>query len=109
MNSLADKQIADEITISIHFVDGDTFVQPIPVEDAEIVQDFMDWFACPGKDLVWSWHVDQAQQIYMMHHSKIMAVDIQGYIEPEGRKTRWYERLLDKWRARKLYGKVGKG
>lgn len=85
-----------EIMVTIHFLDGDTFIQPFPVDYADRVQCFMDWFRKPKKDKVWAWHVLDTGQIHMFHHEKIMAVDIDGYIEPDGRKSRWYERLIDK-------------
>jgi len=96
------QSVADEITISVHMVSGDVFVQPIPIEQADDVQDFMNWFRNPGKDKVWAWHVIREQTIHMLHHDKIMAVDIEGYIEPDGRVSRWYERLFDRLRARWL-------
>ncbi|MGG1598039.1 hypothetical protein [Paenibacillus naphthalenovorans] len=92
-----------EIVVTIHFVDGDSFVQPLTIEDADAVQDFMNWFRNPGRDKVWAWHVVEHRQIHMMHHDKIMAVDIDGFIEPEGRPSRWYERFFDKikiWRIK---------
>jgi hypothetical protein len=62
----------------------------------------MDWFRNPGKHKIWAWHVVAEQTIHMLNHEHIMAVGIDGYIEPAGRSSRWYERLFDRLRARWL-------
>lgn len=87
------------IVITIHLVNGESFVRSLPLEHAEDVQDFMDWYRRPGKVKVWAWHVPTAAQIHMLHHDHILAVDIDGYIEPDGRPSRWYERIADRMRA----------
>jgi len=103
MNDLLERRsVRDEITITIHFVDGNLFVQPLPIDQADAVQEFMDWFRDPGKHKVWAWHVVAEQKIHMLNHAHIMGVDIEGYIEPEGRPSRWYERLADRIRLRWL-------
>jgi hypothetical protein len=103
MNNLLERRsVGNEITISVHFVSGDTFVQPLPIDQADAVQEFMDWFRNPGKHKVWAWHVVAEQAVHMLHHDKIIAVDIEGYIEPDGRSSRWYERLIDRIRLRRL-------
>lgn len=91
--------VASEITISVHMASGDVFVQPIPIDQYDLVQEFMDWYRHPGKDRVWEWHVVSEQSLHMIKHDLIMAIDIEGYIEPEGRSSRWYERILDRIRA----------
>lgn len=90
--------VLEEIVITIHFVDGDMFKQPFPIDFADRVQNFMDWFRNPGRNRTWAWHVIQSSQIHMFRHEHIMAVDIDGYIEPAGRPSRWYELILDRFR-----------
>lgn len=103
MNGLLERRsVQEEITITVHFVDGDSFVQPLPIDYADAVQEFMDWFRAPGKDKVWAWHVVAEQKIHLFNHAHIMAVDIEGYIEPEGRPSHWFERLVDWFRARRF-------
>ncbi|MBN2980119.1 hypothetical protein [Cohnella algarum] len=96
------KPVNQEITLRVHFVGGESFTQYLSVDDAEVIQNFMDWFRRPGKDQVWAWHVVHDAEIHMMHHRHIIAVDIEGYVEPEGRPSRWYERWLDRLRMRWL-------
>ncbi|MFC4305795.1 hypothetical protein [Cohnella boryungensis] len=92
------------ITLKIHMVDGSTFVQELPVDDADGVQEFLDWFRQPGRNKVWTWQVPSSVSLHALHHPHIMAVDVDGYVEPDGRTSRWYERLLDRislwWRFR---------
>lgn len=98
------RRAPNEIIVRIAFVDGSEFVQPFPIDYADAVQDFMDWFREPGRIKVWSWHSPAASAFHMFHHRNIIAVDIEGYIEPEGRDSRWYERFIDRlvlWRLRK--------
>ncbi len=91
--------IAEKIMITVHFISGDMLVQPIPVDQADYVQEFMDWYRNPGKTKVWAWHCFNDRSIHMFCHAQIAAVDIEGYIEPEGRASRWYERLIDRFRT----------
>ncbi|WP_226000907.1 hypothetical protein [Paenibacillus sp. BJ-4] len=100
MNGLidAESQEIHEIEIKVHFVDGDTFSQHLPFEYTEAVQDFLDWFRKPGRQKVFTFFTPATRDIHALHHSKIMAVDVSGYIEPDGRESRWYERLIDRFR-----------
>lgn len=91
-----------EINITIRFVDGDVFVQPIPIDNADSVQEFLDWFRKPGKSKIWSWHVPTHSIIHMLNHDHIMGVDVEGYLEPDGRESKWYEKLIDRIRVRRL-------
>jgi hypothetical protein len=104
MNEVKDQPeaITSEILIKVHFTDGDTFHQPFPVDWADSVQEFMDWFRRPGKRKTWAWHVITDGHIHMFRHEHIMAVDIEGYWEPDGRRSRWYERWMDKLRAKMI-------
>ena len=97
------RPVADVITISVRMVSGDVFVQPVPVDEADVVQEFMGWFRKPGKIRVWAWHAIEEQTIHLLRHDQIAAVDVEGYIEPAGRSSRWYECLVDRlcaWRLR---------
>jgi hypothetical protein len=94
----AHRPIAAEITLSIHMVDGSTFMQELSIDDADGAQAFLDWFRQPGKCKVWTWQAPTCSMLHSLHHAHITAVDIEGYIEPEGRETRWYERLVDRLR-----------
>jgi len=95
---------ATVITLHIHMIDGSTFVQDLPVDDADGAQDFLNWFRQPGRNKVWTWQVPSDASLHALHHPHIMAVDVEGYVEPDGRTSRWYERLLDRlmlwWRFR---------
>ncbi|MFC6545446.1 hypothetical protein [Cohnella cellulosilytica] len=48
---------ATVITLNIHMIDGTTFVQDLPVDDADGAQDFLNWFRQPGRIKVWTWQV----------------------------------------------------
>lgn len=96
------KPVSDEITITINFSDGSQFLQPLPLDESDTAQDFMNWFNDPGKNKVFSLHNVTESKINMFHHAHITSVDIEGYIEPEGRSSRWYERLIDRLRVRRL-------
>jgi len=87
----------ENVLVVIHMVSGETFTQPIPLDNVDIVQDFMDWYRSPGKEKIWAWHCIKERSIHMLRHDKIGAVDIEGYIEPDGRPSRWYERLIDRF------------
>lgn len=89
-----------EIIITIHFMNGEIFTQPLSIDDAEGAQMFMEWYRNPGKIKVWSWQNQLNSTTRMMHHNHIHAVDIEGYQELEGHKSRWYERVIDWLRAR---------
>jgi hypothetical protein len=101
-----------EITIYIHMTDGNTFVQPLPIDHADGVQDFMDWLRNPGKIKVWSWQVPTAGNIHLLHHCHIVSVDVEGFIEPEGRPSRWYEwawdRITSKIKIRRVLKRYAK-
>jgi hypothetical protein len=84
------------ITLNIHMVDGSTFVQELSVDDADGAQGFMDWLRQPGRIKVWTWQVLGDASLHVLHHRHIMAVDVDGYVEPDGRASRWYERKMDR-------------
>lgn len=103
MNDLVDRlpvQQDEKAQITFHMVSGDIFNQTI--DDLDHAQSFMDWYRNPGKCKVWAWHCVADSEIHLFKHDQIMAVDIEGYIEPEGRSSRWYERFFDRIRARWL-------
>lgn len=89
----------EEVLVVIHMASGETFTQPIPLDDLDYVQEFMDWYRNPGKEKVWAWHCLNTRSIHLFQFDQIAAVDIEGYIEPDGRPSRWYERLVDRFRA----------
>lgn len=102
MNGLNDKQLAEEIVITIHLVCGEVITQPCTIEETDSVQDFINWFRDPGKDKVYTWWSQEHSTL--IAHSNISAIFVDGYYEPMGEESKWYHKLLDKWRARKLYG-----
>ncbi|WP_213413571.1 hypothetical protein [Xylanibacillus composti] len=93
--------LSDRIMITIHMISGDVFEQPLPYEMADGVQDFLDWYRDPGKERIWTWHVPSQMSVHAFHHAHIVAVDVDGYIEPDGRNSRWWERLWEKWLVRR--------
>jgi uncharacterized Fe-S cluster-containing radical SAM superfamily enzyme len=101
MNGLKDKPLSrkDEIVVTIHFVDGDVLIQPLPIDHADGVQKFIDWYRKPGQGKVWTWQTPSEQKLRLIHHHHIECVAIDGYIEPNGRSSRWYERIHDKIRS----------
>lgn len=100
------RSTGDEITISIHFSSGERFDQPMPIDCADGVQEFMDWFRHPKGCKVYTFYSISNQQVHMFHHNQIIAVDIDGYIEPEGRKSRWYVLLLDRLRSKLMNWRI---
>jgi hypothetical protein len=102
MNEVQQIAKTNEIMIYVHTTTGDIYRQPFPVDDADKVQRFMDWVRRPGKHKAWSWHTGETGEIHMFLHNHIMAVDIEGYWEPDGRRSRWYERWMDKLRVKMI-------
>lgn len=94
------KPISDIITVTIYLVSGDMLTQSFLIEEADNVQMFIDWYHKPGRQKTFSFHHIASQTVRVIHHDKITMVDIDGYIEPEGRSSRWYERLIDSIRIR---------
>lgn len=90
------KAVNDEILITIHFANDTIYEQPVPVDRADDVQEFMDWYRDPKKVKTWAWHITGSSTIHLIRHEHIVAVDIHGYIEPDGRTTNRWQRLLDK-------------
>ncbi|RJX40875.1 hypothetical protein D3P09_02295 [Paenibacillus pinisoli] len=91
------RPISNAITLSIHLADGSIFVQELSVEESEGAQSFLEWYRKPGRAKVWTWQVPSESTLHALHHSHIIGVDMEGYIEPEGRSSKWYERILDRW------------
>lgn len=85
------------IVLNIHMIDGNTYLQELSVDDADGAQDFLDWFRNPGRNKVWTWQVPSCATLHALHHRHIMAVDVEGYVEPDGRPSRWYVRMLDRF------------
>lgn len=85
-----------EILVNVQFSNGNEYNQPLEI-DSDGAQEFMDWFRNPKGGPVWSWQVPSCQRIHMFHRIHIAAVDVSGYIEPEFNKTKWYEKLFDKF------------
>ncbi|PPQ49110.1 hypothetical protein C5G87_06970 [Paenibacillus peoriae] len=97
MNSLLTKA-EEKITLSIHMVNGETFVNRFPVDDCEVVEVFLAWYRSPRWTKVFTFHKVYDAEIYSIHHRNIALVRVEGYIEPDGRGSRWYERLIDRFR-----------
>lgn len=111
MNDLIEtpqKQV-DEISIRMVMQAGDDFIQTLALEDLEGVQNLMDWFRDPKQGPVWSWLVPSARKIHMLHRIHIMGIDIDGYVEPDNNKVRWYHTTIDRlkvwWISRNTYSK----
>lgn len=103
MNDLREQpRRTDEITIRFVFSNGDDFVQPLSMDEADGVQDLIDWFRDSKSVPIWTWRVPSAQMSHMLNKAHIMAIDIDGYIEPEGEPSKWYQRLIDKTRTKWL-------
>lgn len=104
MNDILDHQEQQtyEINIRFVFVNGDTFEQPLSIDEADGVQDLIDWFRDPKAIPVWTWKVPSMQKSHMLHKTHIMSIDVDGYIEPDGRESRWFERLVDRIRVMML-------
>lgn len=111
MNGLENRATAEEgeLLLIIHFVDGDSLEQSVTVEEAEVVQGFIEWFRSPGRYPVHSLHFPLEGKIKLLRHSNITAVEIEGYIEPEGRDSRWYERMLHKYKAWRVSRALSRG
>ena len=111
MNELVEQpiQYTEEISIRIVMSAGDDFIQPLSIEDLEGAQNLMDWFRNPKGSPVWTWQVPSERKAHMLHRIHIMGIDIDGYIEPDNNKVRWYHRKIDRFRvwlmARKVYEK----
>jgi hypothetical protein len=98
VNDLIERPTTQEhdINIRITFVNGDVFEQPLTMNEMDGVQDLMDWFRDTKGTPVWTWHVPSISELHMLNRAHIMGIDIDGYIEPDGKDSRWYERLADK-------------
>lgn len=86
-----------EVIINVHFTNGDLFSQP--VDKYSDAQEFIDWYRKPGRDTLYEFHCVSDNQIHLLRHEKITAVDVDGYIEPSGRSSRWYEKIVNKFRV----------
>lgn len=95
--------IADDITVCVHLTGGQVYEQSFTIDEADHVQTLIDWLRKPGRENTITIEHTASRTLHILHHDKIAVVDITGYIEPAGRASRWYERLIDRWRARK-YG-----
>lgn len=100
----------DDIVIRFVFVNGDLFEQPLPYSHLNGVEDLMAWFRNPKGSPTWTWLVPSCQKIHMLHRIHIMCIDIDGYIEPDEGKSKWYHRIVDKTRvwlmSRKVYSQT---
>jgi hypothetical protein len=100
INTREGRPVVDNVILIIHFVDGTTLEQPVPIDQEEDINQFMNWLRKPGRNRVYEWHTVNEQHIHMIRYDAIQSVEIEGYIEPEGRPSRWYERVIDwiRWR-----------
>ena len=105
MNDLLDSSMpitdAKEIVITMHMTNGENFVQHLPIDCADGAEDLLKWFRNPKKftDKTWAWKCLNDKTIHIFHHSHVVAIDIEGFIEPDGRYAKWYERAVDKIRS----------
>jgi hypothetical protein len=96
---------ADELTIEFHFVDGEKFTQHLPIDDADAAQDVMEWFNDPKGSPAWTWKHPHECKIQMIPRAKITFIQIQGFIDLEGKESKWYQRIMDKIRTKLLMKK----
>ncbi|MEC4566757.1 hypothetical protein L8C07_12445 [Paenibacillus sp. CMAA1739] len=97
MNDLSIEK-AEEITVSIHLVNREIFEYYYPADELENVEVFLSWYKKPGRDKVFTIHTPHLKEIRSLNHENIVFVSVDGYIEPYGRESRWYERLIDRFR-----------
>ena len=105
MNSLVD-QPTDEITIRFIFVGEESFIQTLPIDESDGVQDLLDWYRDNKAVPIWTWSVPSVQKVHMLNKAHIIGIDIDGYIEPEGKDSKWYEKLLDKIKTKWMMQKI---
>ena len=112
MNELIEQPTkqTEEISIRIVMSAGEDFIQPLSIEDLEGAQNLMNWFRNPKQGPVWTWQVPSVRKAHMLHRIHIMGIDIDGYIEPDDNKVRWYHRMVDRFRvwlmSRKVYSQT---
>lgn len=88
----------EEITVSIHLVNREIFEYYCPADELENVEVFLSWYKNPGRDKVFTIHIPHLKEIRSLNHENIVFVSVDGYIEPDGRESRWYECLIDRFR-----------
>ncbi|WP_068505730.1 hypothetical protein [Paenibacillus kribbensis] len=91
-------ETTEEITLSIHLVNGEIFEYYFPIDESENVEVFLSWYKKPGRDKVFTVHTPHLKEIRSFCHSNIAFVAVDGYIEPNGRESKWHERLIDRFR-----------
>lgn len=100
MNSIYEQpQTSGEIEIHIRMTNGEIHIQPLPLDYADGADDLMNWFRDPKAGPVWTWHCLSGCKLTAIARSSISAIDIYGYIEPEGNKVKWYQKIADKVRV----------
>lgn len=97
MNGLSTKA-EDKITLSIHLVNGGIFEYYFPMDESKNLEVFLSWYKKPSRDKVFTIHTPHLKEIRSLNHENIVLVLVDGYIEPDGRESRWYERLIDRFR-----------
>lgn len=99
MNELEDRALSSELSIIFHFTDGERYTQTLPIDHADAAQDVMDWFKDKKGSPVWTWLDPYYQRVKMIPRTKVVFIEIVGYISPDGHDSRWYQRLFDKYRV----------
>lgn len=99
MNDLDQRSATDEFSIIFHFTDGDILTQSLSIDHADTAQDVIDWFKDKRGSPVWTWLNPHSARVQMIPRSKVVFIEIIGYIQPDGQKSKWYQRIIDKYQA----------
>jgi hypothetical protein len=92
----------DQLIITFHFTDGEKFTQELSINQIEAAEDVLRWIANAKGSPVYKWRHPEELKVKVVVRSHITFIEIAGYIEPEGSSSKWYQRVADKFRARKI-------
>lgn len=110
MNDMLEhRSITDELSIAFHFTDGEKFTQTLPIDCADAAQDVMEWFKDKKGTPVWTWLHPHSSKVQMIPRSQVVFIEITGFIAIEGKDSKWYQRVMDKFRALRMLRRMKGG
>lgn len=101
MNDLIDKPVqkTDEIKVKFIFANTETYIQPVPMANADWIEELLEWYRNPKSRPTWTWNHVLISEIVLFQKTHIMSIEIEGYIELSSFKYKWHEKVKDKFKT----------
>ena len=89
----------EQLTIVFHFTDGEKFTQELPIDHADAAEDVLNWIADKKGSPIFKWLDPWHSKVQVVVRSQVTFIEIHGYLDPQGKESKWFHKLKDKFKT----------